>query len=87
MQIVNACVTKNLAACGHIEKVNSIYSWQGEVHEKTEWRVLLKTVAASYQAIEALIVSLHSYEEPAVLAIPVSHGRRSYLDWIEAHSS
>lgn len=84
--ISRACVEKNLAACAHIDKIKSIYAWQGTPQEAEEYRVFLKTTEASYQALENLIVSLHSYAEPSVMAVPVTRGRPSYLGWIEAHS-
>ncbi len=34
-------------------------------------------------ALELLILKLHPYDPPEFLALPVTHGSRRYLDWID----
>ena len=51
-----------------------------------EVRLMIKAPLANYEAIEKLIGSLHSYETPQIVAIPVVAGSQSYLDWIDAET-
>jgi periplasmic divalent cation tolerance protein len=46
-----------------------------------EWLCLLKTSAELYAEVERLIQSLHSYELPGILAIPIAAGSERYLEW------
>jgi periplasmic divalent cation tolerance protein len=79
-------VGKRLAACVQtIGPIVSRYRWQGKVEEEQEWQCLAKTEAALYDAVEATIRALHSYDEPEIIAIPILTGSRGYLDWISAN--
>lgn len=81
-----ALVEKKLAACVQASHITSTYRWQGVVETAPEVRLLIKAKAADYEAIAALIAALHSYENPEVLAIPVTAGAQLYLDWIDAET-
>ena len=71
-----------MAACAQIVRIGSIYRWKGDVVEAGEWLCLLKTRRELYSELEELIRSLHPYEEPEIVAIPISDGSRGYLEWI-----
>jgi periplasmic divalent cation tolerance protein len=85
-RIAATLVEKRLAACVQASHITSTYRWQGAVETAPEVRLLIKAKAADYEAIAALIAALHSYENPEVLAIPVTAGAQLYLDWIEAET-
>ena len=84
--IARAAVEARLAACAHVDAVASVYRWRGTVEQADEWRVWLKTTPASWEALAALIRARHSYEEPALVALPIAQGAPSYLAWIEANA-
>jgi periplasmic divalent cation tolerance protein len=44
--------------------------------------LVIKTSAARYGALEALVRARHPYELPEIIALPVVAGARDYLDWI-----
>ncbi|MNC86476.1 Divalent-cation tolerance protein CutA [compost metagenome] len=44
--------------------------------------VLIKTRAGRYAEVEAAIRSLHPYELPEIVAVPVRHGFDEYLQWV-----
>ena len=46
-------VEAHLAACVQIQRVRSLYIWQGVLHREPEWVLHIKTVEARYAAIEA----------------------------------
>jgi periplasmic divalent cation tolerance protein len=86
-QLATALLEKRLAACVQANDISSTYRWKGAVESSNEVRLMIKAKRADYPAIEALIVSLHSYDTPQVLAIPVVDGSRAYLDWVDVETS
>jgi periplasmic divalent cation tolerance protein len=85
-RLAAALVERRLAACVQASPITSTYRWKGVVETGKEVRLLIKAKHADYDAIEALIVAMHSYENPEVLAIPVIAGSRLYLEWIDAET-
>ena len=76
-------VEAQLAACANIlAPCHSVYRWQGEIEEAREVPVLLKTSAARYEALEALIRANHPYELPEIIAVPIVRGLPAYLAWV-----
>ena len=74
-----------LAACVNIlAPCRSVYRWQGAVDSAHELPLMIKTTAARYAALEAAILSLHPYELPEIIAVPVGPGLPAYLDWVAA---
>lgn len=87
-QLARALVTERLAACVNVgPAVESIYHWRGEIETANEVPVAIKTRADLYPKVEAAIRKVHPYELPEVVAVPVSHGSRPYLDWIAAETA
>jgi periplasmic divalent cation tolerance protein len=80
-------VADGLAASAHnFTPVRSIYTWQGQVHERTEGRVSLHTRRARVADIVARAKREHPYEVPGVSAKPITDGNPDYLRWIEAQT-
>jgi periplasmic divalent cation tolerance protein len=76
-------VEERLVACANvIGPIRSIYRWEGAVEDATEYLLLLKARAADVAAVEARVRTLHSYEVPEVLALPVEAGSAAYLAWL-----
>jgi periplasmic divalent cation tolerance protein len=48
--------------------------------------VLLKLPADRYADLAALLTERHSYDEPEIIATPISAGSPGYLGWIEAET-
>ncbi len=80
--IAKALVELKLAACANMFPIQSIYRWQGEVHNEPEWQLIIKTDLAQFSALEAKIREIHSYSVPEIIAIPIVAGSQSYLQWI-----
>ncbi len=78
-----ALVERRLAACVQVVgPVESRYRWEGRVETATEWLCVAKTTAERYDELEAVIVELHSYDVPEILAVPVVRGSAAYLRWL-----
>ncbi|MBI2556539.1 MAG: divalent cation tolerance protein CutA, partial [Planctomycetes bacterium] len=35
-----------------------------------------------FNTVEKRVKELHSYEVPEIIAVPIIHGSKSYLDWV-----
>jgi periplasmic divalent cation tolerance protein len=82
-RIATALVEGKLAACVNIlPGVQSVYRWHGKVERDAEVLLLIKTELACVAAVEQCIRTLHSYEVPEIIALPISHGHLPYLNWI-----
>jgi periplasmic divalent cation tolerance protein len=81
----DAAIEARLAACANIlAPMRSIYRWDGAIESAEETPMLLKTTAEAAPALRRLILELHPYELPCMLAWPadeqLSHG--DYLAWV-----
>ena len=86
-RIAHALVERKLAACVNIlAQCTSVYRWQGKLETATEVPLLIKTRAALYEEVEAAIKSLHPYELPEIVAVPIERGLPEYLDWVAAQT-
>ena len=86
-RIATALVERKLAACVQISRIDSVYEWEGEVQQSPELRLLVKTTDERYGDVEDAIRELHTYDLPAIIALPVEHAYAPFADWIAAGSS
>jgi periplasmic divalent cation tolerance protein len=85
--IARALVEKRLAACVTVTAAaKSVYRWKGDVCEDAERVLLIKTRAELFPALEEALRSLHPYEVPELIALPVERGSTAYLDWLRAET-
>jgi periplasmic divalent cation tolerance protein len=83
-RIASAVVRKRLAACAQIVgPIRSTYWWKGKVEEAGEWLCVMKTRQDLFSALEKEIKSIHPYEVPEIIALPIVAGSKSYLQWID----
>lgn len=74
-----------LAACVNIlDKVESFFWWQGKIDRAGEVLLIIKSQKTKLPRIIKLVRSLHSYEVPEIIALPIAGGYKPYLRWINA---
>ena len=84
LKLANALIEEKVAACVSIlGACTSVYRWQGAVESAGEIPLQIKTTAARYAALEAVIRRLHPYELPEIVAVPLAQGLPGYLQWVE----
>ena len=87
-KIAELVVSRRLAACAQVVgPIRSTYWWGGKIEDAEEWLCLMKTRAALYVKLEQAIRSVHPYDEPEIIALPVVEGSEGYLRWIEGETS
>ncbi|WP_194756812.1 divalent-cation tolerance protein CutA [Aliidiomarina indica] len=76
-------VKEKLVACVNIQSgIESVYEWEGEVEHSSEALLILKTTDARYPELEQKLQAWHPYDTPEILAIPVTKGLPSYIQWV-----
>ena len=76
-------VVSRLAACVNIlDNMNSFYRWDGEIQDDTEVVMIAKTTEDRLPELIEKVKSMHSYDCPCIVSLPVLGGHQPYLDWI-----
>ena len=82
-EVARILVEERLAACVNlVSGIRSIYRWQGAVSDDSEALAVIKTTPERYEALAARLLSLHPYEVPELIALPVLAGHAPYLGWL-----
>ncbi|MGQ0456632.1 MAG: divalent-cation tolerance protein CutA [Hyphomicrobium sp.] len=85
LAVGRALVEGRLAGCVNVlPAMTSVYVWKGRTETSDEAVLLAKLPAAGATAAIAFIAKRHSYDTPAILALPVTAGFQPYLDWLAA---
>jgi len=83
-EIAKQLTENQLIACANIVKgVKSIFHWGGKVEEAEEVLMVMKTREECFSKIIKMVKSLHSYDAPEIIALPIIDGSADYLKWIE----
>lgn len=86
--IAKALIENNTAACVNIiDKIESVFSWNGEMMEEKEAMMIIKTKKEMFANVSHIIHKLHSYNVPEIIAIPIVQADETYLKWIEHETS
>ncbi len=83
LSIARHLVEKKLVACANlVPRVRSVFRWEGKVSEETETLMLLKSRQELFDDLVTAIKSVHSYQVPEIIAIPLVKGAEPYLSWL-----
>lgn len=83
-RIAATLVTERLAACVNIiPQVVSVYRWQGQVERSDELLLLIKTTRqVPADVLRDRLLTLHPYDVPEFLLVPVASGLDKYVAWV-----
>jgi periplasmic divalent cation tolerance protein len=77
-----------LAACVNIiPGMRSIYIWSNKRQHDSECVGIVKTRSALAESVMAKVRSLHPYDNPALVVLPIEGGAPEFLNWIEAQTA
>lgn len=85
--LARTLVEERLAACVNIvDRIQSIYRWEGSIQQEAEVLLIIKTTAAQCERLRARLDEIHPYEVPEFVAIEPAVVSERYLEWLSAES-
>ena len=83
-RIARRAVELKLAACVNVmpSAVDSIYRWKGKIEVSREYLLVVKSTVRRLPDLERIVRSIHSYDVPEFLVLPVVAGSQEYLGWL-----
>ncbi|HWZ24061.1 MAG TPA: divalent-cation tolerance protein CutA [Verrucomicrobiae bacterium] len=83
-RIASAAVEARFAACVNVvlNPVESVYRWKGKVESSREYLLIMKSTTRRLSELERVVRSMHSYDVPEFLVLPVVSGSDEYLGWL-----
>jgi periplasmic divalent cation tolerance protein len=86
--ISHILLEEQIVACVNIiPGVESIYRWHGKIENAEEVVIIAKTADKNVKKAIQRIKSLHTYEIPDVIVLPIVDGLKDYLDYIACETS
>src|SRR5262245_9215019 len=82
-RISNQLVSERFAACANIfPSIESVYRWKEKIESGSETFVLFKISEDCQSAFQDKLRSLHPYDVPEIIFIPLAGGLPEYLQWV-----
>src|SRR5512135_90719 len=83
-KLARAALRARLVACANlVPKIESQYWGEGKIETGPELLLLLKTSRARLAALEKLVLSLHPYDTPEFVVLPIRAVNHRYGRWWE----
>ena len=83
-KLARAALVARLVACANLmPRIESHYWWQGKLESGPEVLLFMKTTTTRLAALEDLIVAEHPYDTPEFIVLPITHGNKRYLAWVQ----
>lgn len=81
--IARELVESRLAACVNVlPGVESVYRWEGRVESGAEVLLVIKASASCLPETLERLASLHPYQVPEGIVLPIEGGLEKYLAWL-----
>ena len=81
-KLAHTVVGEKLASCAQISEIESFYTWENDIQNDQEFRIMFKTTKDKYKDVEKAILKIHSYDLPAIYAVDVDELYKPYGDWV-----
>jgi len=82
-KISKILIEKSLAGCCQIiGPIESHYVWKKRIEISKEYLCFIKTSKEKYKNIEKVIKNNNPYKVPEIIAIDITKGLKSYLNWL-----
>jgi len=82
-RISKILVEEKLAACvTTLPAAESRYVWKNKLCVEKEFVLLIKTTSKNYRKLEKRLKSIHPYDCPEMIGIPIQKTYQRYLDWL-----
>ena len=85
--ITQQLLEKKLVACVQSTTIQSAYHWEGKIIQSVEICLQMKTKRSLFENIQAELETLHTYEVPEIIMVPMAGVNLPYLQWIEEETS
>lgn len=83
-EIAKKVIEAKLAACANIiPGLTSVYTWEGKTEISSEVQLLFKTTEETLEKLESFLISIHPYECPEIIGVPIQYGYKGYLEWLK----
>ncbi len=87
-RVADVLVQGGLCACVTIlPAVRSVYRWQGVIERASEVQLIAKSRRGRVSDVVAAVKSVHPYDVPEIIALPVIDGLPAYLRWVVDETS
>ena len=86
-KLATTLVEQKLAACAQISEIESFYTWENEVQNDQEFRIMFKTTKDKYKDVEKAILKIHTYDLPAIYAVDIDDIHEPLGEWIADNST
>ncbi|WP_018291883.1 divalent-cation tolerance protein CutA [Verrucomicrobium sp. 3C] len=81
-QLARALLEARAASCVNLlSGVRSFYWWRGKREEAEEVLLLVKSAQEQWDALQAIVHQIHSYECPEIVALGPEQVEERYLGW------
>ncbi|MDO5691247.1 MAG: divalent-cation tolerance protein CutA [Pseudomonadota bacterium] len=80
--LARSMVGQRLAACAHIETIDSVYRWDGAVQAEGEYRLLFKTDPSHHDDLIDTLRREHPYKLPALVTLRSHDVTPDYARWV-----
>ncbi len=83
--VAKELVEARLVSCANIfPPVQSIYKWDGQMQEESEIVAIFKTRTELFEQVEERIKTMHSYDTPCIIALPIEKASQDFANWINS---
>lgn len=81
--LAQAVLQRRLGACVQISgPIESRYWWNNRLESASEWSLAIKTRRDLYKPLETLLLELHPYDQPEIVATPIVEVSAGYWKWL-----